>query len=69
MISGDPYADFDANERRLQKIREQYPVKRHKCDKCGWCIEEGYDYFFISIDGFDDITLCEECNSEFKVIV
>ena len=61
-MSNDPYADADAMDRFIQENK----CDSLKCDKCRYEIEEGEEYFFISLKGFDDIIICENCIDDFK---
>jgi hypothetical protein len=63
-ITNDAYSDADAMDRYHQEHRGECL----ECDKCGYEIEEGEEYFFISIKGFDDIHICENCITDFKTI-
>ena len=61
-MTNDPYADADA----LDRYHEESRCDCIKCNKCGYGIEEGEEYYFISIPGLDEIILCENCISDFK---
>ena len=63
-ITNDPYADADARDR----YQEEHKGECLKCDKCEYDIMEGEEYFFISIKGFEDIRICENCITDFKTI-
>ena len=62
MRTGDAYADADA----LDRYQQNNKGESLKCDKCGYPIEEGEEYYFIAIKGFVDIHICENCIGDFK---
>lgn len=63
-MTNDPYADADAMDRYQQENK----CDCIQCNKCGYDIEEGEEYFFISLKGFDDIIICDDCISDFKTV-
>ena len=61
-MTGDAYADADA----LDRYHQDNECDCLKCDKCGYTIENGEEYFFIAIKGYEDIHICENCIDDFK---